>query len=133
MSAVRFKSFAPMPRFGENKSGRIPHERVKIGNEEFDSLAEKDRYLELLVMQKAGTISDLKCHPRFEIIPKQETPKGKLNFQPAHYTADFQYVRDGKTVIEDVKSTKTREEKDYVLRRKLMLYVNGIYVEEVVR
>lgn len=133
MSEARFRPKAPMPRMGETKSGRIPHEKVKIGDEEFDSLSEKDRYLELLVMQKAGIISELVCHPRFQIIPKQETPAGKLNFKPAYYTADFQYVRDGKTIVEDVKSKYTREEKDYVLRRKMMLYVNGIYVEEVVR
>ena len=86
-----------------------------------------------IIFRKAGIISELKCHPRFEIIPRQETPKGKLNFKPAHYTADFEYVKDGQRIIEDVKSKATREEKDYVLRRKLMLYMNGIYVEEVVR
>lgn len=133
MATARFHSKSPIKSYGEISSGRIPHEKIKIGDETFDSLAEKDRYLELLVMQKAGIISDLVCHPRFEIIPKQETPAGKLNFKAAHYTADFQYVRDGETVVEDVKSKYTREEKDYILRRKMMLYVNGIYVEEVVK
>ena len=129
-----FRSYAPLRSYGEKKTGRIPHEKTIKNGIEFDSLAEADRYTELYVMQKAGIISDLVCHPEFEIIPKQKDPKtGKFLFHPAKYTADFQYTRDGKTIVEDVKSIKTREEKDYVLRRKLMMYVNHIYVEEVVR
>ena len=50
--------------------------------------------------------------------------------QKAVYTADFVYVRDGKTVVEDVKSEITRKEADYVLRRKLMLHVHGIRILE---
>ena len=132
--ATRIRSYAPLRSFGEKNAGRIPHETIKFDGIEFDSLSEKDRYIELKVMQKAGIISDLKVHPRFEIIPRQTDPKtGKFLFHPTHYTADFQYVRDGRTIIEDVKSKVTREEKDYILRRKLMFYVNGIYVEEVVK
>lgn len=50
--------------------------------------------------------------------------------QKAVYTADFVYVRDGVTVVEDVKSDITRKEADYVLRRKLMLHVHGIRILE---
>ena len=126
-------TYVSIPDFGKKKTGKVNHERVKIGDEVFDSLAEKDRYLELIVMQRAGVISDLKCHPRFEIIPRQNDERGKMIFQAAHYTADFSYMRDGVYHVEDVKSTYTREAKDYILRRKLMLLTNGIYVEEVVR
>lgn len=133
MNTAKFNSIPGFSRYGEKRTGRIPHEICRVGNETFDSIAEKDRYLELLVMEKAGIISELVCHPEFEIIPKQETPKGKPNFRKAVYTADFQYVRDGETIVEDVKSKYTREEKDYILRRKMMLYINGIYVEEIVR
>lgn len=50
--------------------------------------------------------------------------------QKAVYTADFVYVRDGVTVVEDVKSEITRKEADYVLRRKLMLHVWNIRILE---
>ena len=50
--------------------------------------------------------------------------------QKAVYTADFVYLRDGKQVVEDVKSEITRKEADYVLRRKLMLHVWGIRILE---
>ena len=68
----------------------------------------------------------------WEIIPKQKIP-GHRSFLPAHYTADFKYMRDGVLHVEDVKSTYTREDQAYILRRKLMYLVHEIYVEEVVR
>ena len=117
---------------GENKSGKVPHQRIVANGIEFDSKAEHDRYLELLVMERAGVIKNLECHPRWEIIPAQKIP-GHRGFQAAHYTADFRYFRDGVEHVEDVKSSYTREAQDYVLRRKLMYQVHGIYVEEVVR
>ena len=124
MSFASFKSF--------RNTGKVNHEETKVGQYTFDSKAEAGRYIELLAMQKSGIISDLELQPRYEIIPKQEID-GHRNFQAAHYTADFQYKRDGKLIVEDVKSEYTRQAKDYILRRKLMMYVNGIYVEEVVR
>lgn len=119
-------------RWGETSSGKVPHERIVVNGIEFDSKAEHDRYLELLVMERAGIISGLECHPRWEIIPAQKVP-GRHGFKAAHYTADFKYVRDGVEHVEDVKSTYTREDKAYILRRKLMHMVHGIYVEEVIR
>lgn len=50
--------------------------------------------------------------------------------QNAVYTADFVYMKDGKLVVEDVKSEITRKEADYVLRRKLMLDRHGIRILE---
>ena len=133
MSRSSFINYASFSRFGEKKKGKIQHNTETVGDIVFDSTAEKNRYLELKLLEKRGLITDLVCHPRFEIIPSQKNDQGKTVFRAAHYTADFQYMKDGKLVVEDVKSTYTREEKDYILRRKLMFYVNGIYVEEVIR
>ena len=120
-------------RYGEKKSGKVPHTKIKVGDIEFDSIAEHDRYIELLLMQKAGVISDLECHPSYEIIPKQETPAGKLNFRNVIYTPDFRYKKDGEVIVEEVKSEFTRKEKDYVLRRKMLYFTQGVYVEEIIR
>ena len=133
---IRIRSMDQIPTRSElgMSGGKIPHQRIKVGNIEFDSMAEHDRYLELLVMQKAGQIRDLECHPSYEVLPAQETPAGKRNFRPVVYTPDFRYKRaDGTEVVEEVKSEYTRKEKDYVIRRKLILYTLGIYVEEIVR
>lgn len=132
VNGKEYKSIAQIPCLGQTKSGKVPHQRIVVNGIEFDSKVEHDRYLELLVMEKTGVISELECHPEWEIIPKQKIP-GHRAFLPAHYTADFKYIRDGKQVVEDVKSTYTREDQAYILRRKLMYLVHGIYVEEVVR
>lgn len=116
-----------------NKKGRVAHNRKIVDGRTFDSNAEYERWLELRIMERKGMITDLKEHPEFEIIPRQVSKAGKTLFRPARYTADFSYMRDGVLHVEDVKSEFTRQEKDYVLRRKLMLYMNGIYVEEVIR
>jgi hypothetical protein len=79
----------------------------------FDSAAERDRYAELLILERVGVITKLELQPRFEIIPK--TVKGT---RAHHYTADFRYVEDGVCVIEDVKGVKT---KDYILRRDIFI------------
>lgn len=129
----RMKPWKEIKRYGEKSCGRVQHQRIVANGIEFDSKAEHDRYLELLVMERAGRISELECHPRYEIIPKQTIP-GHRAFLPAHYTADFRYKdKTGTEHVEDVKSSYTREDQAYILRRKLMWMVNGIYVEEVVR
>ena len=53
--------------------------------------------------------------------------------QNSVYTADFVYQDNetGEKVVEDVKSTYTRKEKDYIFRRKLMLFIHGIKIREI--
>lgn len=116
--------------FGVKRTGRVNHETVIINGITFDSMAEAERYKVLRVMEKTGKISGLECHPRWEIIPKQQVD-GHRNFQAAHYTADFKYYQDGQMIVEDVKSEYTRQAEDYRLRRKLMYLVHHIYVTEV--
>ena len=127
-----YKPRKQIQSFGERRAGRIPHNYVRVGSERFDSQAEADRYMELLVMQKAGLIRDLECHPRYDLIPAQKVP-GQKSFRAHGYTADFRYIRDGEEIVEDVKSVRTREERDYIINRKLMWMLKGIYVTEVVR
>ena len=129
MSYQRFKQ---QKTFGERSAGKIPHNYVRIGNETFDSQAEADRYMELLVAQKAGLISELECHPHYDLIPIQKVP-GKKSLRAHGYTADFRSMRDGEQIVEDVKSVRTREERDYIINRKLMYMLKGIYVHEVIR
>lgn len=134
MAYNSIKARQQMRRYGEAKSGKVPHQRIVANGIEFDSKAEHDRYLELLLLERAGLISELECHPSYTILPKQETPKGCSNFRPVVYTPDFRYKdKDGRERVEEIKSEYTREEKDYVIRRKLIYYTLGIYVEELVR
>ena len=102
---------------------------------EFHSKAEKERYIDLLLMEKAGEIRDLKRQVKFELLP---TMRGKYRTERAvKYYADFTYYKvnpEGKDeyVVEDVKSEATRKLPDYKLKRKLMLYRKDISIYEYV-
>lgn len=101
----------------------------------FDSAKEARRYGELLLLEKAGAIAKLQTQVKFVLIPAQyETEytktgkeKQKCVERECAYIADFVYYENGKMVVEDTKGFKT---KDYIIKRKLMLY-NGIKVREV--
>ena len=92
----------------------------------FDSRKEADRYVELKILENAGYIKDLQMQVPYELVPTQ---KGNLRTERAvKYVADFVYSEDGQTVVEDVKGMKTRE---YIIKRKLMMYLHGIEIREV--
>ena len=93
----------------------------------FDSVKECQRYCELKLMQRAGLISDLQLQVSYELIPTQRID-GKLAEKAVNYIADFVYKQNGQTVVEDTKGMRTKE---YIIKRKLMLYVHGIRIREV--
>ena len=108
------------------EAGKLPENRARIQGEcdkpkkrnkfnavkkeidgiTFDSAKEAKRYSELKFMVSAGQISDLECHPKYEL------------YAGITYKPDFRYIENGKTVCEDVKSkpTKTR---DFIMRWKM--------------
>ena len=128
------------------KKSKYKNKKVWYDGIQFDSIHEKDRYVELLLLQRAGEIKDLKLQVPFVLIPAQyeriETgefykigikkglPKTKevCVEQSCVYYADFTYKKDGRLVVEDAKGVKTDE---YVIKRKLMLKNFGIKIVEV--
>ena len=100
---------------------------VTLNGEKFDSHKEARRYGELVLLERAGQISNLERQVRFELIPSQYRD-GKCVERAAHYIADFVYMEDGKKVVEDTKGFRT---KDYILKRKIMLMVHNIRIKEV--
>lgn len=97
----------------------------------FDSKKEMRRFSELKYLEMAGEISNLELQKEYILIPPQyEVINGKKKSleRAVKYKADFVYTQDGKTVVEDVKGMKT---KDYIIKRKLMLYIYGIQIKEM--
>lgn len=93
----------------------------------FDSLKEYSRFRELRLLERAGEITALRRQEPFELIPTQRRD-GRTE-RPVKYIADFTYTtKDGEKVVEDVKGLKTRE---YIIKRKLMLWEFGIVIREV--
>ena len=107
----------------------------------FDSQKEYKRYCELKMLEKAGEISDLRLQVPFELIPlqyeyyKRYGKKGqrlkdgkRLLERAVTYKADFVYTENGETIVEDSKGMRTKE---YVIKRKILLYRYGIRIREV--
>lgn len=109
--------------------------------EKFDSKKEHNRWLELLLLEKAGEISGLRRQVRYELLPpvygtkeyitktgrkikRRVTIEGGVS-----YIADFVYRnKAGEEIVEDVKGVRTAT---YLLKRKMMLYFHGVRVREV--
>ena len=106
--------------------------KVTVDGITFDSAKEANRWCELKLLQRAGEIYDLQRQVPFVVIPEQRDSKGKLLEREVKYIADFTYKEKGKLVrtVEDVKSPATRTP-EYKIKRKLMLWRNGIRIKEV--
>ena len=126
----------------KNKS-KYNAKKVEIDGFKFDSIKESRRFLALKAMEKAGAISELKRQVKYILIPTQREPdtegprggriKGKLLERECSYIADFVYKdTKGNTVVEDVKGYRGGGAYEiFKIKRKLMLYVHGIKINEI--
>lgn len=81
------------------------NKKVVMDNIEFDSRLEANRYIELKLLQRAGKIKSLELQPRF-LLQEGFKKNGKI-FRKIEYIADFKYIENGKTIVEDVKGMQT--------------------------
>ena len=88
-----------------------------------DSRKEARRWSLLQLAEHAGTITDLRRQVRYDL------HVGGVKLWA--YVADFVYVQDGETVVEDVKSPPTRANAVYRAKRKHMQLEYGITIREV--
>lgn len=86
---------------------RCEHDGIK-----FDSKAEMYRYFDLDILQRSGQISNLELQPVYQL------PGGIT------YKADFRYIEDGTTVVEDVKGGKATQTRVFINKWK---QVNELY------
>lgn len=115
--------------------------KITIDGIMFDSIREANRYRELILLERAGEIQELDLQVKFVLIPAQYEvierygKKGqrlkdgqKCVEKECAYIADFVYYRYGVKVVEDAKGIRTKE---YIIKRKLMLFIHGIKIKEV--
>lgn len=126
--------------YGGNKYG---NHKVVVDGSVYDSKKEARRYLELKCWEEHGVIKDLERQKKFILIPAQFEPdtigprggrkRGKLLEHEVAYYADFCYTdaQTGEYIVEDAKSPITRENAQYIIKRKLMLYIHHIRIREV--
>lgn len=116
--------------------------RTKLGNINFDSIRERDRYLILKDAERKGIIEQLNVHVRYELIPAvKEKVKIQLKTKekevertiqlPISYIADFQYVKNGELIVEDVKVEPKVIPKEFTLKEKLMFWRYRIRIRRV--
>lgn len=111
--------------------------KVKVDGIVFASQKEADRWRELQLLERAGKITELRRQVPFLLIPTQRVEvwnEKKQRFvsrvaeRKCSYYADFVYMQDGNQIVEDAKGKRTKE---YVIKRKLMLWLQGIRIREV--
>lgn len=94
-----------------------------VDGKQFDSKKEAERYTFLSALERVGEISELELQKKFVLIPRQNGER------ECAYYADFCYKdKNGNFIVEDTKGLKTDV---YKIKRKLMLYIHGIKIQEV--
>ena len=108
------------------------NKKVLVDGVAFDSKKEAKRFRELKLLEDAGMISRLERQVKFDLLPNQKDPDGKVIERKVQYVADFVYMKNGKVVVEDVKGYRDGGAyRVFVIKRKLMLYRFGLHVIEV--
>lgn len=107
----------------EKRKPKYGNKKTVVDGIEFDSKKEAKRYGELKLLLKAGNIGLLQWQVDYELVVN-----GKI---VAKYRADFVYIENGQTVVEDVKSEATRKLPVYRLKKKLMKEIYSIEIREV--
>jgi len=121
MSAAEFRA---LPKGKAARPLKYRNKPVTVDGVRFDSQKEHRRWEELKLLERAGEIRELERQAVFRLVVNGVTV--------GRYIADAAYLdRDGKQVVEDVKSPITRENPVYRIKRQLMWACYGIAIVEV--
>jgi len=111
------------------KKPKYGNVKTWVGDQQFDSKKEAKRYGQLVLLERAGEITDLECQVSFEFVIEGKVLKSKAK-RRIKYIADFVYWEKGERVVEDVKSVATEADRTYRIKRALMQHVNDIVIRE---
>ena len=104
------KNVMKLSDYKKLKKKRPKYNNKKTGKN--DSKKESLRAADLRLQEKLGLIHDLQEQVKFELIPAQyEVVNGKRKCveRACNYIADFVYVKDGESVVEDTNLVGTGE------------------------
>lgn len=128
--------------FKREKGQKYKNKNIEIDGIKFDSTKEGKRYLVLKQALYDGKIQDLKLQVKYELIPAikeeyvehlktKDRVKTRTLQLPITYTCDFQYMKDGELVVEDVKASPKMLPKEFTLKEKLMFWKYRIRIKKV--
>lgn len=113
------------------KFNKYRNVKTKFDGFTFDSKKEAARYQQLKIMQAQNMISDLKLQPKFKFeINGKPLKCDEKGAKQITYTADFEYIKDGKLIIEDVKSSITAKDKTFRIKKALFetIYERKLFI-----
>ena len=86
-------------------------QKTAVNGITFASCLESERFKQLLLLEKAGEISDLILQPEFQILRGWIHPETGEKIKSRFYVGDFQYLDSatGRIVVEDTKGMETAE------------------------
>jgi len=117
--SIKIKETCLASKHGNKKTFRIVNGQKVI----FDSLSEASRFDALYVLAKAKKISELTIQPKY-LLMEAQTHNGVV-YKSVSYVADFRYVKNRITYVEDVKSDHTRKLATYRVKIKWFLSLYG--------
>lgn len=107
------------------KQNKYRNKPCTSGGEKYRSQKEKHRHQSLLLLERAGLISNLRREVSY-ILAEGVTIRGKRK-RSLRYIADFVYMQDGSEVVEDAKGVRTE---GYRIKRHLLKAIHGIDILE---
>lgn len=129
------------------KRNKLNNRKREYDGHLFDSVKELKRYGELKLLEQAGEIRSLELQKSFELIPTQYETYERYSDKTGKrlkdgrrvvehgvkYIADFVYRdKNDKLHVEDVKGYRDGATYNmFVIKRKLMLYIHGVRIEEI--
>ena len=130
--------------FKREKGKKYNNTKVEYDGIKFDSKKEMQRYIVLKAAEDSGVISNLELQVKYELIPavREEyvehlKTKDKIKTRtlqlPITYTCDFQYLKNGVLIVEDVKASPNMAaiDKSFILKEKLFRWKFGYGIKRV--
>lgn len=128
--------------FKREKGKKYNNTKVEYDGIKFDSKKEMQRYIVLKAAEDSGVISNLELQVKYELIPAvreeyvehlktKDKVKTRTLQLPITYTCDFQYLKNGVLIVEDVKASPKMLPKEFVLKEKMMFALKGIKIKKV--
>ena len=99
---------------------------ITVDNVRFDSQREYARWCELLLLQRAGKITDLERQVTYVLAPSVKFCDSQRAKPPLRIKPDFRYRENGELICEDLKSDASLEDRAFTIRRHLLLSVHGV-------
>lgn len=118
-------------RYKTGYGAKYGNRRCQMDGYTFDSVKEMNRYVDLKYLLLTGKIENLELHKPFVLDEGFRDIDGKWH-RDFRYIADFVYfdIEKGETIIEDVKSEATRNDRMYKHKKRQMLK-KGLRITEV--